>query len=145
MAAFKHHKYYPNERHAQAYLFPHACLHCRKSFKKPASTSPRTCPECTGELTRLSRKFKAPKARDTAQWAKVKFLVEHGFLFYSVYEQAGAGEVRVPYPKTLEEAREFVKGKKRQAASGVCPSGESAYSLRDLPVVKNPRQSRRDA
>jgi len=126
MAAFKHYKYYPSERQEQAFLFPHACFHCRKSFKKPASSSPRICPECTGELTRLSRKFKPPKARDTAQWAKVKFLVEHGFLFYSVYESAALGGARVPYPKTLEEAREFVKGKKRQDTTATCLSSDSA-------------------
>lgn len=118
MAAFKHHKYFPKEREAQAYLFPHVCFKCRKSFKKPARSEPRLCPQCAGALTRLSRKFKAPKSSDLPQWEKVKFLVEHGFLFYSVYERIGVGEVRVPYPRTLEEAREFVKVNKRQAYAG---------------------------
>jgi hypothetical protein len=135
MATFKHHKYFPKERQAQPYLFPHVCLQCRKSFKKPVSPSVRTCSTCTGTLTQLSRKFKAPKTSDLAQWAKVKFLIEHGFLFYSVYERVGISEVRVAYPKTLQEARDFVKGRKRQANSINGRSGELTYGVRDLPIL----------
>ncbi len=135
MTRFKHHKYFPKEGDAQSYLFPHVCLACRKSFRKPMSAAPRTCPQCSGNLTRLSRKFKAPKTRDLIQWAKVRFLVEHGFFFYSVYERSGSGEVRVPYPKTLAEAKEFIKGKKRQAcAESAIPPGLT-YSVRDLPIL----------
>lgn len=65
-------------------------------------------------MTQLSRKFKAPKRSDAAQWKKVQFLVEHGFRFYTVYELTEHGANRIAYPKTLEEAREFVKGHKRQ-------------------------------
>jgi DNA-directed RNA polymerase subunit RPC12/RpoP len=118
MAIFKHHKYFPKERQAQAFLFPHVCFSCRKSFKKPVRTEPRVCPQCRSTLIRFSRKFKAPKSSDRAQWDKVKFLVEHGFFFYSAYERVGFGEVRVSYPRTLEEAREFVKVHKRQAYGG---------------------------
>jgi hypothetical protein len=57
----------------------------------------------------LSRKFSAPKSKDLAQWAMVKFLVDHGFRFYPVYEPSECGGmVRVAYPKTLREAEEFV-------------------------------------
>lgn len=57
----------------------------------------------------LSRKFSAPDSKDLAQWAKVKFLIEHGFRFYSVYEpHQGGGMIRVDYPKTLSEAEDFV-------------------------------------
>ena len=118
MAAFKHHKYFLKERETQAYLFPHVCFKCRKSFKKPTRSEPRSCPQCASTLIRLSRKFKASKSRDLPQWAKVKLLVEHGFLFYSVYERIGAGGVRVPYPRTLKEAIEFVKINKKQAYAG---------------------------
>jgi hypothetical protein len=138
MATFKHHTYFQNERKAETYLFPHVCLQCKKSFKKPVSLSPRVCPECKGELTRLSRKFKPPKARDAQQWAKVRFLVEHGFSFYSVYERTEFGEIKVPYPKTLEEAREFVKGKKREATAQSRVPRELTYGLKDLPILKRP-------
>jgi hypothetical protein len=106
---FKHHKHFPKARAAQTFLFPHVCFTCRKSFKKPAGLSQRRCPECAGALTQLSRKFKAPRTRDRSQWEKVKFLVDHGFRFYSVYEASDhGGQMKVGYPKTLAEAREFV-------------------------------------
>ena len=114
MGTFRHHKHFPKARQAQSYLFPFVCLLCRKSYKKPTSLSARSCPECGGAMTQLSRKFKAPKCSDAVQWKKVQFLVEHGFRFYTVYEQTEHGVNRIAYPKTLEEAREFVKGHKRQ-------------------------------
>jgi hypothetical protein len=115
MAVFKHHKHFPKERQAQAYLFPHICVDCRKSFKKPESLMPRACPQCAGPMTQLSRKFKAPAARAKAQWEKVRLLVENGFLFYSVYDRTSWGEVGVAYPKSVKEARKFIRGNLRQA------------------------------
>jgi predicted amidophosphoribosyltransferase len=108
MAGFKHHKYFPKERHARSFLFPHVCLACRKSFKKPASPSPRPCPECAQPLVQLSRKFKAPRVRDIDQWKKVALLIEHGFLFYSHYERRGPMAYRVEYPRTLAQAHDFI-------------------------------------
>ena len=136
MAPFTHHKYFPKERVARSYLFAHVCLDCRKSFKKPLSKTPRICPQCSSNLIQVSRKFKVPKARDQAQWAKVRFLIEHGFLFYSVYERAGHGESQVAYPKTLQEAQEFVRGRKRQAYGQSKLPKELTYSVRDLPVLR---------
>jgi hypothetical protein len=58
----------------------------------------------------LSRKFAAPRSNDLAQWEKVRFLVEHGFRFHSVYEATVSGGKRtVRYPATLKEAQEFVR------------------------------------
>jgi hypothetical protein len=54
----------------------------------------------------MNRKFKAPPAVDIKQWAKVQFLSEHGFRFGSIVDEDG---YRVPYPKTLQEARKFVR------------------------------------
>jgi len=52
----------------------------------------------------------APKSKDLAQWAKVRFLVEHGFRFHTVYAlHESGGKIRVEYPKTLREAEEFVE------------------------------------
>lgn len=107
--AFKHHKYFPKAKDAQRFLFPHVCFDCRKSFKKPASDEPRLCPQCANPMVKLSRKFSAPAASDKAQWAKVKLLVEHGFLFQPVYEPSrSGGHQRVRYPSKLEEAKNFV-------------------------------------
>jgi hypothetical protein len=91
-------------------------------------------------MFQLSRKFKAPRAADAAQWAKVEFLVAHGFSFYSVYERIGVGERRVQYPETLAEAREFVKGRKREANSMSRLPSESSYGLHDLPVLVHSRK-----
>jgi hypothetical protein len=55
----------------------------------------------------LNRKFSAPAATDKAQWRKVEFLVEHGFVFQTVYETPRGGKA-VSYPATLEEAKGFV-------------------------------------
>jgi predicted RNA-binding Zn-ribbon protein involved in translation (DUF1610 family) len=121
---FKHHKYFPKARQAQSYFFPFVCFSCRKSFKKPSSPSVRSCPECGGAMTQLSRKFKAPKRSDTTQWKKVQFLVDHGFRFYSVFDRTNCGQ-RVAYPKTLEEAREFVKRHKGQVGLAA-PRGEQS-------------------
>ena len=67
-------------------------------------------------MIRLSRKFAAPKASDVAQWKKVQYLVEHGFLFYPVQEAISANaSKRVAYPQTLQEAKLFVERYKSQA------------------------------
>ena len=70
----------------------------------------RLCPQCGGELTRLSRKFSAPKVKDVVQWKKVQLLVSRGFLFYSIHKRRGESVAYelVEYPKTLEEAKNFV-------------------------------------
>ena len=109
MSTFKHHSRFPKEKAAQNYLFPNLCLSCRKSFKKPHSTEPRTCPECGAPMVEVTRKFSAPKSSNYAQWEKVIFLVQHGFLFQSIYAQKEDGlYYKVNYPRTLKEAHEFV-------------------------------------
>jgi hypothetical protein len=91
------------------YLFPFVCLDCRKVFKRPFERkhATRPCPVCGKPATQLSRKFKPPKADDKAQWRKVRYLVEHGFLFQSIYDEYHDGRV-VPYPESLREARDWV-------------------------------------
>lgn len=69
-------------------------------------------------MVRLSRKFSAPAAVDTLQWKKVQFLVEHGFLFQSVYEPTeSGGRQKASYPATYEQAKEFVVAFKSQAVN----------------------------
>ncbi len=116
MSKFKHHSYFPKEKNIQSYLFPNVCFECKKSFKKPESESSRVCPECGGVMIELSRKFSAPKSTDIAQWNKVKYLVEHGFIFQSVFEQReDKGFYKVQYPTNLKEAELFVITYKDQA------------------------------
>lgn len=117
MSKFKHHSYFPKEKNIRTYLFPNVCFQCRKSFKKPQSPESSFCPKCGGSLTELSRKFSAPKSTDKAQWEKIKYLIEHGFLFQSVYEQLeDGGQYKVAYPKSIKEAQEFVIKYREQSA-----------------------------
>lgn len=84
------------------WLFPFACFECRVSFKRPYAGGAwvRKCPQCGGRAIGLSRNFKPPARADLAQWIKVRFLVQNGFVFQHVAD--------VPYPKTLRAARAFV-------------------------------------
>ena len=89
-----------------------ACLSCQKSFKREFVLTDGVpmvlkCPQCGGHSYNLGRHFKAPKKTDKKQWDKVAYLMNHGFYFQKVYDQEKGGEL-IPYPKTLQEAKEFV-------------------------------------
>ncbi len=62
-------------------------------------------------------RFRPPKKSNDRQWAKVAFLVEHGFYFQKVYRKEGPVWTRIRYPQTLEQARDFVLRYKDQALS----------------------------
>lgn len=91
-----------------------ACFDCQKSFKRHVEAFPidypdhMSCPECEGISVNLGRDVKAPKKDDVKQWEKVKFLVDHGFLFQKIRVGASHHDT-VRYPETLEEAKEFVQ------------------------------------
>jgi hypothetical protein len=76
-----------------AYYSSFACLNCCKSFK---------------------RGFKAPKKTDKKQWEKIRFLFSHGFKFQKIRIGHGHHDT-IPYPKTLEDAKEFVIKYKKYA------------------------------
>ena len=110
MGRFIHHTCFAKAKAIQAFRFPFVCFHCRKSFKYPACLSGRRCPQCGHKMEMLGRKFSAPKATDLAQWRKVRFLVESGFRFHTVYEHSDCGaKVAVGYPDTLADAYSFVE------------------------------------
>ncbi|WP_430457966.1 hypothetical protein [Rheinheimera sp.] len=94
------------------YNMAFACLSCRKSFKREfnlAEEKPKElkCPECGGVAHNLGRHFKAPKKNNLKQWQKIAFLLEHGFRFQKICIEENSIET-VPYPETLEAAKEFV-------------------------------------
>ena len=102
------------------YNMSFVCLVCYKSFKRECGRLPSDypnalpCPDCGGPAHNFGRHFKAPKKTDRKQWRKVRFLFEHGFRFQKIRLTRDAVE-SVPYPDTLEEAREFVEKYKDQA------------------------------
>ncbi|QIZ84452.1 hypothetical protein HF888_09550 [Bermanella marisrubri] len=94
------------------YNMAFACFDCCKSFKREFNLSEGCpaelkCPNCGGIAHNFGRHFKAPKKTDKKQWQKIAFLFEHGFRFQKIRIGNKHHDV-VPYPKTLEEAKEFV-------------------------------------
>ena len=61
---------------------------------------------CGGATVGLNEKFQAPPRRDEAAWRVVRFLVDNGFRFDSIWENSQ--RVWGAYPTTMDEAREFV-------------------------------------
>ena len=66
-----------------------------------------TCPDCGGEAHNFGRHFKSPKKSGLKQWEKVAFLFDHGFRFQKIRIGPGHHDV-IPYPDTLDQAKEFV-------------------------------------
>jgi hypothetical protein len=88
------------------YLHPFACFVCQRSFRRPGvGRDEATCPVCGSRAVRLSRKFKAPRRGDTAQWAKVEALVKLGFRFDTLYDTDGA---IIRYPSSERGIPAFV-------------------------------------
>ena len=110
----------PNFHRGPVYAMSFACFNCKKVFKRQFNLAPcnypsqAKCPECGNSSVNLGRNFKAPKKSDDAQWAKIKYLVEHGFVFQKI--RVNSVDLKsVPYPKTLSEAKEFVIKYKKYA------------------------------
>ena len=60
--------------------------------------------------------FARQRSRIIGSGLKFLFLVRHGFLFQKIYRDLGGGLwCRVRYPKTLEQAKDFVLEFKDQA------------------------------
>jgi hypothetical protein len=68
------------------YLFSYACFTCRKAFKQARrnlitietnhrtwlhEAAVHTCPQCSGKLWNMGRKFKPPRKDDETAWEKV--------------------------------------------------------------------------
>jgi len=98
------------------YMMHFACFRCRRSFKRSvefgAMDYVKRCPHCGGRALDLGRHFKPPKVGDLDQWKKIRLLVAAGFFFQHVGNDETS---QVPYPETLEEAREFIARYRSQA------------------------------
>ena len=92
-------------------MAPYICFSCRKSFKRPPRLASPACPDCGEGTVELDQKFKAPARDDVRGWRVVRFLVERGFRFDSVWEREGCGRGYVPvgaYPTSMALAKLFV-------------------------------------
>lgn len=92
--------------------YKNVCLNCRIAFSSGMDYNDvreSKCTQCNEQMILVNHKFKPPKKADVAGWKLVRFLVEEGFRFGGAYDN---DQVRVQYPKTLEEAKEFVKNHK---------------------------------
>lgn len=103
------------------YHLSFACTECRKSFKRQVNLMEEipkelSCPDSGKPAINLGRHFKPPKKSDKKQWGKIKFLIENGFRFQKIRTGPGHHET-IPYPETLEDAKEFVVKYKQYAKS----------------------------
>jgi predicted RNA-binding Zn-ribbon protein involved in translation (DUF1610 family) len=94
------------------------CFSCRKAFNVDQLNAEKTnlnCPECGNKTILFDHKFRPPKQSDVNQWMIVEFLKDNGFVYQHVYvEQEPGLHLQIKYPKTMEEAREFVARYKDQ-------------------------------
>lgn len=98
-------------------LAPYTCFACRSTFKRPLDENVfyRKCPTCGGHALRMDVRFRPPKKSDDRQWAKVRYLVDHGFVYQKVYRKQGDAWHRENYPDNLEQAKDFVAAFRDQA------------------------------
>lgn len=112
MSQFKNYSYSPivivHKAWFPIYLMPYICLNCQKGYKYEHTHKQKICPQCKRTLIMLNRKFKTPKQTDDKQWAKIKYLIEHGFRFSGYVKVKKGGFQRVKYPETMQQAYEFV-------------------------------------
>jgi len=106
--------------------FKIACLTCRKAFSNNLGWkhSFGKCPECGDKYVYFNHKFRPPKRNDLKQWKVVKYLSENGFNYQHVNDkyvklrQYGYF-IYAEYPKSMQQAKEFVNKFKAQAISSI--------------------------
>ena len=106
-------------------VMQHACMNCRKVFKKPGDAEGRTypCPECSQPMTPMGVAFRAPKRNDLEQWEKVRLLVEAGIRFDVLHEFGNWSEedrLRDLKPQRLQDVPAFLEV---QRLKGRSPGG----------------------
>lgn len=81
-----------NGMHKKDITVGYVCLECKKVFKKHKYTQDKhgtweqveykvVCPQCAASMYETGSAFKAPKASDAKEWAKLKPLFESGYKF----------------------------------------------------------------
>ncbi|NIK02248.1 hypothetical protein [Xanthomonas cannabis] len=87
-----------------AYRLAHACFGCRRSLKIAPREQAAPCPGCGKALCVMGRSFKAPPARNHAQWLKLERLYRAGFRFFSYRSHQCAS-----LPAKLSEVDRFIR------------------------------------
>jgi hypothetical protein len=118
-------------------LTQHVCFPCRKVFKKPtrysSSTSRRTspvqfppyiCPQCNGALVNMGHKFRAPRATDVKEWARIAGCVANGVAYGTPTRRKptkalpGAPAITPALKKTLGHNPKWKAPRKRRKGEG---------------------------
>lgn len=92
--------------------YKNVCVNCHTAFSTGMDYNDvreAKCTRCDEQMILVNHKFKPPKKADADGWKLVRFLLDKGFRFDAAYDE---NYIRVQYPKTLEEAKEFVKNQK---------------------------------
>ena len=90
------------------------CLECKIVFNRELDLGAELtypCPECGKSMTLLSHRFRAPKKTDSKAWETVAYLIRNGFPYQHIYkiENGKVTNEYAEFPKTLKEAKEFIK------------------------------------
>ena len=89
-----------------AYLQHYVCFECRKTFKKPFTTSDQyLCPQCRLPMTNMGTDFKAPPQKDLKQWRKAEILAREGILFFPSHANNLPGN----RPAILKDLPQFLR------------------------------------
>lgn len=112
------------------YLAHWACFACKKAYKQPYGAS-GVCPQCGQSMENMGMDFRAPRQKDTEQWAKVERLAGRGVRFWPEGEGGpGTRPVRLrdveaflgEQPKS--EAERLLTGQSRRSRASVVPEGQ---------------------
>jgi len=89
------------------------CLNCRKAFNRGTDfNNPQKlkCSDCENETIAVNQKFKPPKKSEIKKWEVVKYLIENGFDYSSVYSEREKGHFQTigKLPENMRAAKELV-------------------------------------
>jgi len=92
------------------------CFKCRKSQNLGSNFDnirKSKCPECGVIMKLMPHRFRPPKKQDEKKWEVVKYLVSEGFEYQHILDDEIINTY-VPYPETMNQAKEFVEKYKNQ-------------------------------
>lgn len=94
------------------YLVSFACFQCRKTFKHTILKDEelRICTICKKPEFNMGRKFRSPAKNKKVEWDIIEFITRQG---YWGKFQSATGK-KIAFPKTLDQAQEFIEKIKSQ-------------------------------